>query len=167
MSLSSTINAFSLLFSHSLPHTHTYIGTHLFTRSLSYPIELTAPAVEGGKIIATAGRQFSTDCNFTVPANLVRDPTIQWLNSAHSVVVSNTGTLMFPNLQTSHGGNYLCVFNISVPQLKISLTGNGITRLIVQSMLNLPTIAICVQMNSLFSLFTLLLYLLQYLLHWL
>ena len=125
----------SLILSHTLTHTYTHIVTHSFTRSLSYPIELTAPAVEGGMIIATAGRPFSTDCNFTVPENLVGDPTIQWLNSAHSVVVSNTGKLMFPNLLTSHGGDYLCVVNISIPLLKISLTGNGTTRLIVQSML--------------------------------
>ena len=87
-------------------------------------------------IFSTAGRPFSTDCNFTVPANLA---TLQWFNSTHSVV-SNTGKLMFPNLLTSHGGDYLCVVNISIPLLKISLTGNGTTRLIVQSMLNLPTV---------------------------
>ena len=86
-------------------------------------------------IISTAGRPFSTDCNFTVPDNLVRDPTIQWLNSTHSVV-SNTGKIMFPNLLTSHGGDYVCVVNISIPQLNISLTGSGTTRLIVQSMLS-------------------------------
>ena len=91
--------------------------------------------MEGGITIATAGREFSTDCNFTLPDNLVRDPTIQLLNSAHSVV-SNTGKLMFPNLLTSHGGDYFCVVNVSIPQLSISLTGSGTTRLIVQGTLS-------------------------------
>ena len=150
------------ILSHALTHKNTL--THSRIHSISYPIELTAPTVEGGMVTSMAGRPFSTDCNFTVPDNLVRDPTIQLLNSAHSVV-SNTGKLMFQNLLTSHGGDYLCVVNIYVPQLNISLTGNGTTRLNVQSMLNHPTIAICLKINSLFSLCTLLFYLLQYLLH--
>ena len=153
------------ILSHAL--THKYTLTHSHIHSISYPIELTAPTVEGDMVTSMAGRPFSTDCNFTVPDHLVRYTTLQWFNSTPSVV-ANTGKLMFPNLQTSHGGDYLCVVNISILLLKISLTGNGTTRLNVQSMLNLPTIAICLKINSLFSLCTILFhYLLQYLLHWL
>ena len=85
-------------------------------------------------VTVTAGQTFSKDCNFSSPADLVRSPTVHWLDSTLSKV-SDNGTLSFPHLLTSHGGEYVCVVNISIPQLSISLTGRGTTTLIVQSKL--------------------------------
>ena len=87
-------------------------------------------AVETGTV--TAGQTFSKNCNFSSPADLVRSPTVHWLDSTLSRV-SDNGTLSFPHLLTSHGGEYVCVVNVSVSQLSISLTGSGTTTLIVQS----------------------------------
>ena len=83
-------------------------------------------------VTVTAGGTFSKDCSFSSPADLVRSPTVHWLDSTLSRV-SDNGTLSFPHLLTSHGGEYVCVVNISIPQLSISLTGSGTTTLIVQS----------------------------------
>ena len=85
-------------------------------------------------VTVTAGGTFSKDCSFSSPADLVRSPTVHWLDPTLSRV-SNNGTLSFPHLLTSHGGEYVCVVNISIPQLNISLTGSGTTTLIVQSKL--------------------------------
>ena len=85
-------------------------------------------------VTVTAGGTFSKDCSFSSPADLVRSSTVHWLDSSLSRA-SDNGTLSFPHLLTSHGGEYVCVVNIFVPQLSISLTGNGTTTFIVQSKL--------------------------------
>ena len=102
------------------------------------------------KITATAGQTFSKDCSFSSPADLVRSPTVHWLDSTLSRV-SDNGTLSLPHLLTSHGGQYVCVVNISIPQLNISLTGRGTTTLIVQSKLKenlLEQKTLCIFMSS-------------------
>ena len=102
-------------------------------------------------VTVTAGQTFSKDCNFSSPADLVRSPTVHWLDSTLSRV-SDNGTLSFPHLLTSHGGEYVCVVNISIPQLSISLTGSGTTTLIVQSKLKenlLEHNTLCIFMSSL------------------
>ena len=90
------------------------------------------------RVTATAGQTLSKDCNFSSPVDLVRSPTVHWLDSTLSRV-SDNGTLSFPHLLTSHGGEYVCVVNISISQLSISLTGSDTTTLIVQSKLKEKT----------------------------
>ena len=91
-----------------------------------------SPTVDEADLSSTAGQPFSVECSFQVPANLTRPPTVQWLNSAGSVV-SETDPLIFSPLLTSHGGVYTCNVTISIPELNITLTEYGNTTILVQS----------------------------------
>ena len=91
-----------------------------------------APVVEEMDYTSMAGQPFSVECNFTMIPNLVTAPSVQWLNSAGSVVSENALLSLYP-LLTSHGGEYTCIVTISIPQLSILLTAFGSTTVTVES----------------------------------
>ena len=89
--------------------------------------------VEDDSVTGTAGEPLTLNCSDSYPANLVRAPDVQWLESS-GTILSNTDTLTFDPLRTSDGGQYNCIVNISIPQLGIvGLMGIGSTDLSVQS----------------------------------
>ena len=83
-------------------------------------------------ISSRAGQPLSIECSFQTLNNLIRPPIVQWMNSAGSVQ-SDTSTLSFSPLLTSHGGEYTCTVTINIPELNILLSGEGNTRITVQS----------------------------------
>ena len=91
-----------------------------------------SPDVTETDINSTAGQLLSVECMFQMVNNLIRPPTVQWLNSAGSVL-SDNNTLSFSPLLTSHGGVYACNVIINITELNILLTSKGITTVRVQS----------------------------------
>ena len=94
--------------------------------------DLMPPTVNETDLISTAGQPLSVECMFQMTDNLIRPPTVQWVNSSGSVQ-SDTTTLSFFSLLTSHGGEYTCTVTINIPELNILLTGEGTTTITVQS----------------------------------
>ena len=90
------------------------------------------PTVEENTLNSTAGQPFTLVCTFMMPDNLIRPPIVQWLNSTGDVL-SDSISLYFPVLRTSHGGEYTCTVNISIPELDIELTEDGNTNITVLS----------------------------------
>ena len=103
---------------------------------ISFSSELPIPEIFGDIETVIAGQPFNRECIYTVIANLITDPTIHWVNSMDSIV-SSTSTLSLTPLMTSDGGQYTCIVNINITELNISLTGNGITNIIVESELSI------------------------------
>ena len=95
------------------------------------PAELMVPIVYGESIDFTAGQSRTLECIFSVPDNLFRAPSVQWLNSTGHIL-SNTGNHTFSPLLTSDGGVYTCSVTISIPELNISLAGVGNTTVTVE-----------------------------------
>ena len=112
------------------------IQHHLFTSHLDvfhpFPTELMSPVLNERFLSSIAGQPLSVECRFQVLANLIRPPSVQWMNSSGSVL-SNTDTVIFSPLLTSHGGEYTCIVSINITELGILLTNEGNTRIIVQS----------------------------------
>ena len=100
--------------------------------SISYIelMNLTITVVD--EISSRAGQPLSIECSFQALSNLIRPPIVQWMNSTGSVQ-SDTSTLSFSPLLTSHGGEYTCTVIINIPELNIMLSGRGNTRITVQS----------------------------------
>ena len=90
------------------------------------------PTVEENALSSTAGQPFTLVCSFMMPDNLIRPPIVQWLNSTGDVL-SDSSSLYFPVLRTSHGGQYTCTVSISIPELDIELTEDGKTTITVLS----------------------------------
>ena len=90
------------------------------------------PDVTEKYITATAGQPLSVESNFMIVPNLVTDPTFEWLNWTGSVV-SRVSTLSLSPLRTSDGGKYTFRVTISIIQLNVSLTAEGMIRIFVQS----------------------------------
>ena len=90
------------------------------------------PTVEENALSSTAGQPFTLMCSFIMPDNLIRPPIVQWLDSTGDVL-SDSSSLYFPVLRTSHGGQYTCTVNISIPELNIQLTEDRNTILTVLS----------------------------------
>ena len=90
------------------------------------------PTVEENALSPTAGQPFTLMCSFMMPDNLIRPPIVQWLDSTGDVL-SDSSSLYFPVLRTSHGGEYTCTVNISIPELNIELTEDCNTILTVLS----------------------------------
>ena len=90
------------------------------------------PTLCEADINSTAGQSLSVQCRFHITDNLIRPPRVQWVNSSGSVQ-SDTSTLSFSPLLTSHGGEYTCTVTITIPELNILLTGEGNTNITVQS----------------------------------
>ena len=89
--------------------------------------------VEDDTVTGTAGEPLTLTCSDSYPANLVKAPDVQWLDSS-GTVLSNTDTLTFNPLRTSDGGQYNCIVNISIPELSIvGLVKMGHTDLSIQS----------------------------------
>ena len=90
------------------------------------------PTVEENALNSTAGQPFTLVCSFMMPDNLIRPPIVQWLDSTGEVLSDNS-SLYFPLLRTSHGGEYTCTVNISIPELDIELTEENNTNITVLS----------------------------------
>ena len=92
------------------------------------------PTVDEDDLSSTAGQSLSVECMFQMTDNLIRPPTVhvQWVNSSGSVQ-SDTSSLSFSPLLTSHGGEYTCTVTINIPELNILRTGEGTTTITVQS----------------------------------
>ena len=90
------------------------------------------PTVEENALSSTTGQPFTLVCSFMMPDNLIRPPIVQWLDSTGDVLSDNS-SLYFPVLRTSHGGEYTCTVNISIPELNIQLTEDGNTTITVLS----------------------------------
>ena len=90
------------------------------------------PDVHVNTLSSTAGQNVSVKCNFTIPDNLFRAPSVQWVDSS-GLVVSATHNLTFSPLLTSNGGKYTCNVTINITELNITLTGIGNINITVQS----------------------------------
>ena len=90
------------------------------------------PTVDEDDLSLTAGQSLSVKCMFQMTDNLIKPPSVQWVNSSGSVQ-SDTNTLSFSPLLTSHGGEYTCTVTINITELNILLTSEGTTRITVQS----------------------------------
>ena len=118
------------------------------------------PTVEEEDVRFTAGQLLSIVCRFQMADNLIRPPTVQWLNSAGSVQ-SDTSTFSFSPLLTSDGGEYTCNVTINIPELNILLSDDDTIRLTVQSkMLNLRHVCYILHYDHLHMYFPM-----QFLLH--
>ena len=96
------------------------------------PEELVTPVVYEHAINSRAGQSLTVECNFVVPANLFRPPSVQWLNSA-GYLKSSTRNLSISHILTSDGGVYTCNVTIIIPELKVSLTGANTTTVTIES----------------------------------
>ena len=65
-------------------------------------------------------------------SNLVNAPMVQWHNSK-GTVLNTTDILSFQPLSTSHGGEYTCQANISIPSLDTEVIWSQNTTLIAHS----------------------------------
>ena len=99
---------------------------------------------------STAGSPYNLTCTVMVVNGLVVVPQVMWLkngvngdigqsvSSTSGVVSTNTTTLtlQFNPLYTSHGGEYSCIANVSLPVISItSLYSTSVTNVLVQSKL--------------------------------
>ena len=96
------------------------------------PAELLKPDVHKNKLNSIAGQNFSVECEFTIPENVFRAPSVEWLNSTGHVKLV-TSNLTFSPLLTSDGGEHTCNVTINIPELGVVKTGVGNTTLTVQS----------------------------------
>ena len=96
------------------------------------PAELLKPDVHENKLNSIAGQNFSIECEFTIPDNVFRAPSVEWLNSTGHMM-SVTSNLTFSPLLTSDGGEYTCNVTINITELGVVKTGVGSTTLTVQS----------------------------------
>ncbi|KAL5486720.1 hypothetical protein EMCRGX_G019237 [Ephydatia muelleri] len=92
-----------------------------------------------------AGSVYSLVCMVKVVDGLVVNPDVVWMKDG-GVLVNGTNTtltrtvlggnsnlnLIFNPLLTSHGGQYICVATISVPQLSLSVTNSSAVTVSVQ-----------------------------------
>ena len=85
------------------------------------------PIVSNYTLNSTAGKNLTVECIFMTADNLIRVPSVQWLNPAGS------GNLTFSPLLTSDGGVYTCNVTINITELKITLSSVGSATLTVQS----------------------------------
>ena len=125
-----------------------YNSTHV-NHSLSSPA-LPPPVVTTSSYGSTiAGSVYSLVCMVKVVDGLVVVPDVVWMKDG-GVLVNGTNTtltrtvsggnntlnLTFNPLLTSHGGQYICVAAISVPQLSLSVTNSSAVTVSAQSEFN-------------------------------
>ena len=99
---------------------------------------------------STAGSSYNLTCTVMVVNGLVVVPQVMWFKNGTSVIGGNgisltpgmvsanttTLTLQFNPLNTSNGGQYSCIANVSLPAISItSLFSTSISNLTVQSKL--------------------------------
>ena len=93
----------------------------------------------------TAGEDLVLTCTATVVEHLTVNSTVQWsggsVGSGASVTegettrngVTSMRTLTFSSLSTSHGAEYTCQAEISVPAINMTRNGSGSRTVMVQS----------------------------------
>ena len=100
-----------------------------------------------GATVGTAGDEFQLTCIMTVVDHLTVDATltIQWSGGSvgleDGVTESETShdgvnsmrTLTFSSLHTSHGAEYTCQAEISIPSINVTKTGSGSADVMIQS----------------------------------
>ncbi|KAL5486722.1 hypothetical protein EMCRGX_G019239 [Ephydatia muelleri] len=121
------------------------------TSPLILPPSLSSPALPPPVVTASsygstiAGSVYSLVCTVKVIDGLVVVPDVMWMKDGR-VIVNGTNTtltrtvsggnstlyLTFNPLLTSHGGQYICVAAISVPQLSLSVTNSSTVTVSVQ-----------------------------------
>ena len=100
-----------------------------------------------GAIVGAAGERFELTCAMTVVEHLIANAirTLTWsggsVGSTASVTesetthngVTSTRTLTFSPLSTSHGAEYTCHAEISIPAISVTRTASESRAVIVQS----------------------------------
>ena len=123
--------------------------TLMLTPSLSSP-GLPPPVVTTSSYGSSiAGSVYSLVCMVKVVDGLVVVSDVVWmkdggilLNGTNATLTrtvsggNNTLNLTFNSLLTSHGGQYICVATISVPQLSLNITNSSAVSVSVQSKFN-------------------------------
>ena len=114
--------------------------------SLAFP-DLPDPQVTiSGVNSGTAGEELQLTCTMTVVDHLTSSTliTVQWSGGSvgsvgitesattHSGVIS-TRTLTFTPLLTSHGAEYICQAEISIPSISVVKTGSNRIAVMVKS----------------------------------
>ena len=103
--------------------------------------------ISGATVIAMAGDEFQLTCIMSVVDHLTADATQTIQRSGGSVGledgvtesdtshdgVNSTRTLTFSPLHTSHGAEYSCQTEISIPSISVTKIGNESVDVIVQS----------------------------------
>ena len=96
---------------------------------------------------STSGSPYNLTCTVMVVNGLVVVPQVMWFKNGVNVAVGNsisfassanktTLTLQYNPLRTSHGGQYSCIANVSLPVISItSFYSNLVSSLAVQSKL--------------------------------
>ena len=110
---------------------------------LPAPVVTITPGVASG----TAGEELVLTCTVTVVEHLTVTPTVQWsrgsVGSSTSVTesettnsgVTNSRTLTFSPLSTSHGAEYTCQTESSIPAINVTSSGSDSRAVMVQSQL--------------------------------
>ena len=108
--------------------------------------DLPAPNVTISNVTSgTAGEQLVLTCTVTVVESLIVTPTVQWsggsVGRSTSVTESETThsgdtssrALTFSPLNTSHGAEYTCQAEISIPSISVTKAANESKSLSAQS----------------------------------
>ena len=113
-------------------------------------LDLPVPEVNiSGAIVSAAGERFELTCTMTVVDHLIANAirTLTWsggsVNRGASVKESETTTsgvtssrtLTFSPLSTSHGAEYTCQAEISIPSINVTSSGSESRAVMVQSQL--------------------------------
>ena len=100
-----------------------------------------------GATVGAAGERFEFICTMTIVEHLIANTirTVTWsggsVGSGASVTesetthsgVTSTRTLTFSPLNTSHGANYTCQAEISIPSISVTSSGSESRAVMVQS----------------------------------
>ena len=106
------------------------------------PPALPPPVVTASSGSSIAGSVYSLVCTVKVVDGLVVVPDVVWMKDGRVLVNgtnriisggNSTLTMTFNPLLTSHGGQYICVANISIQQLSLQTVTNTSANISVQS----------------------------------
>ena len=110
------------------------------------PPDLPVPVVTiTGPTTGVAGEGLQLTCSVSVVEYLVAEPTVQWsggsVDSGDGVTESATATsgvtsernVTFSSLRTSHGAQYTCQAEVSIPSISLVRTGSSSRDILVQS----------------------------------
>ena len=111
---------------------------------LFLPPALPALVILPSPASATAGEVVELSCSVPVVEHLVQSPTLDWSGGSvglPGVAVTDLTTLggtiwrniSFSPLKTSHGGQYVCQANLSIPTIGLEQIWTNSTNLSVQS----------------------------------
>ena len=109
------------------------------------PPDLPDPVVAiTGPTTGVAGEGLQLTCSVSVVEYLVAEPTVQWsggsVDSMDGVTESATATsdvtsersVTFSSLRTSHGAQYICQAEVSIPSISVVKTGSSSRAILVQ-----------------------------------